>query len=286
MIKKTFLVGIILLLWVRGSIFAQTETETPTASPTAASQIVTVKLLSDRDTLVLVIPDKQSVSLMGLSLSVVTAQDDIHTSVIVDDFPFLRLTSGLVEPQSCLVYRLFGSTNPLPIACDLPERIFRRDVARADVFWYDSVSEQPRVIAVYREEEFVTVCSSTAPECTISWDVISVTETPSVTLVPDRLTQVATATPTNSSNPSTIEASIYPCDGQIVSRTPATTVLNIVRESPSNTSQLQYPIQQDSLVQVLAMSEVRGDVWYHIQNSEGEILGWIPDNFLKSRGCS
>jgi hypothetical protein len=129
----------------------------------------TLRLFLETDTLTLLVAAGNSLNVSGLQFSIVDSQGSTRTLNLTDGFDILQLTGGVAESGACFVYRLTGSNQPLQSACNQPNRVYRRDVPRADVFWYDFTANRQRDVAVLRDGTTVTVCSAAATECAISY---------------------------------------------------------------------------------------------------------------------
>ena len=72
----------------------------------------------------------------------------------------------------------------------------------------------------------------------------------------------------------------YPCEGIIVSPR-GTTTLNVVRLAPSTNAQLVANVHKDDVVFLTTTpTNNEGTRWLKISNSSGEVLGWIPDEYV------
>lgn len=254
----------------------------PTLTPAATPQSVTLKLIAVKNMLVIVIPAGQSVQVSGLELRVVDAQNTVRASIIANDFSFLQLTSGMVDPQSCFIYRLAGTADPVPLACERNDRVIRREVAPSDVFWYDSVAEQARNVAVYRDGVFLTICSSAVPECSIAWEMRNIASAPTI---PPTMTSTPTLTPTDvPTNPAPSATPGYPCPATV---TGPGNRLNVVREKADPSSRVISDVGVGDAVTILEMRKDQfASTWYRIQTSGGSYLGWILDVYvLRSASC-
>ena len=165
---------LLIILCVVGdlSVFAQ-QTETPALSPTPSPTTipVTLHLLTDVDTLTLYIASPENLLLAGLELRILDSAGDAQTITIPALFDILKLADSYAQPGSCFVLRLVGTDSPLPGTCSQPNRVFRRDIARADVFWYDALRSEPRDIIVMNNGTLVTSCPAALPNCPIQWYV-------------------------------------------------------------------------------------------------------------------
>lgn len=131
----------------------------------------TLRLIVTSDSLTLVVTSPTALNLNGLEFRVADGQGGTQTVQLTASFDILQLTGGMAEPGSCFVSREAGTTSPLPSACTQPEKVFRREVPRADVFWYDFTANRQRDVAVLRDSDLLTVCAAAATECAIEWNV-------------------------------------------------------------------------------------------------------------------
>ena len=77
----------------------------------------------------------------------------------------------------------------------------------------------------------------------------------------------------------------YPCPAAIVFN--QNSLLNIVRAGPSGLATLRQPIRQGADIVILAKDqETRTTFWYQIANTDGQLLGWVPvDYVILSEEC-
>jgi hypothetical protein len=79
----------------------------------------------------------------------------------------------------------------------------------------------------------------------------------------------------------TFSVATYPCGGQIVSRVPHSTMLNVVRSYPSGSAPLKDSVLQGISIWVLEEyvdSQRRG--WFQISDIDNQDLGWIPQEYV------
>lgn len=146
----------------------------PTQSPVAMTPgAVTLHLMADMDTLTLYVAAQSNLFLGGLELRVKNNENNIQVVKIPERFDILELTNFYAQPGTCFVLRQAGTDSPLPDTCTQSNQVFRYDVARADVFWYDTLHNIPRDIVVMNNDELVTICPAALPNCPIQWYVPS-----------------------------------------------------------------------------------------------------------------
>ncbi len=138
----------------------------PTDAPTREAAL---RLITSPDTLTIVVQASASVDLRGLNLRYEDSFGAIVTRHPADDFDVLALTGGLAEPGACFVYREAGSSSPLPDACANTQKVFRREVTRADVFWYDFTTNRPRDLVALNGEQLIIVCPGSSPSCDVAY---------------------------------------------------------------------------------------------------------------------
>jgi hypothetical protein len=141
-----------------------------------------LRLITSPDTLTIVVQASAPVDLRGLNLRYEDSFGAVVTRHPADDFDVLALTGGLAEPGACFVYREAGSSSPLADACTNTQKVFRRDVTRADVFWYDFTTNRPRDLVILREGIAAQTCSGSAPECIIAYSDQAALVQPTATL--------------------------------------------------------------------------------------------------------
>lgn len=149
-------------------------TVNPTQPPVATTPgAVTLHLMADVDTLTLYVAAQNNLFLGGLELRVKNNDNNIQVVNIPERFDILELTNFYAQPGSCFVLRQAGTDSPLPDTCTQSNQVFRYDVARADVFWYDTLHNIPRDIVVMNNDELVTICPAALPNCPIQWYISS-----------------------------------------------------------------------------------------------------------------
>lgn len=138
----------------------------PTDAPTGEAAL---RLITSPDTLTIVVQASAPVNLRGLNLRYEDSFGAIVTRHPADDFGVLALTGGLAEPGACFVYREAGSSSPLADACTNTQKVFRREVTRADVFWYDFTTNRPRDLVALNGEQLIIVCPGSSPSCDVAY---------------------------------------------------------------------------------------------------------------------
>jgi hypothetical protein len=282
---------------------APTQTPRPTDTPTAptttppptptALTTATLRLFRDSDTLTLYVATGL-VNLSGLQFRVV-GRPDIS---LQSRFDALQLANGLAQAGDCYVLRRAGSSSPLAGNCARPDRVYRADLALSDVFWYDTVTNQPGAVAILQDGNPLTVCSPTAPDCEVQYPV-----TASAPAVPTRPLPTATNIPPT---PTSVPPSVTPAPTYTATPTvgaaqqgylcPATvkdtgggsaTVLNIIRSAPIYASSPVASVRNGQPV-IVVRKELEGSrtVWYFIRDAQGKDIGYIyEDNLTLSAAC-
>jgi hypothetical protein len=170
----------------------------------------TLQLFVERDSLTLYVASGP-LWLGDLEFRTLDAQGAIQSVRLWDDFDVLQITGGYADAGTCFVYTLSDSTPPLQDACSQPNRVFRRDATRADVFWYDFVTNRSRTVTVFGTgvSSFTgETCPPDLPACQLSWNVIpSLMPSPTeISIIPP--TSTFTPTPTPSSTPDPLQPTI------------------------------------------------------------------------------
>ncbi|MCB9453214.1 MAG: TIR domain-containing protein [Anaerolineaceae bacterium] len=150
---------------------ASSNTPVQQASPTTPpSDNTSLRLFMDKDTFTLVVTASQPLDVSGLGFGVVI-NNVIQGRNMADMFAGgLGLTGNIAQPGACYIWRKSGTASPLPSSCNIPNQIFRQDVAPSDVFWYDDLGAKVRDIAIYQDGNSTgQVCAGTLPECTIHY---------------------------------------------------------------------------------------------------------------------
>lgn len=130
-----------------------------------------ILLMVERDeSLTLYIAASEPVSLIGLSFRVVNSLGRFQTFKIEEGFASLRLTGGIAQPGSCFVYTQAGKSPVLTSICSTPNRVFRIEVPRADVFWYDFTTNRQRDIAIVADDTPTgDICTAVLVECAFTY---------------------------------------------------------------------------------------------------------------------
>lgn len=144
------------------------DTPVPQTPPTTLpSGEANLRLFMTHESFTLVVDE--AVNLNGLQFRVVAATGT-RTEALTDFFDILQLTGGVAQAGDCYVLVKDGAAPPLAGVCKVPARTFKRNVAPADVFWYDSVGETLLSVAI--DQNGVTtdqVCPASEQECGIRY---------------------------------------------------------------------------------------------------------------------
>lgn len=142
-----------------------------------------LRLIVDSDlSLTIHVVSSKPVALNGLSFRVINSQGIFQTYGIEEGFTSLRLTGGVAAPGACFIYVQAGTRPVLPTACSETSQVFRIEVPRADVFWFDFTTNRPRDIAIVENDTPTgTICSASTIECLIKYgfaDTLTPIDTP------------------------------------------------------------------------------------------------------------
>lgn len=140
-----------------------------------------LRLIVDREfSLTIYVASGTPLSLNGLAFRVRNTQGVFQTFRLEDRFDSLQLTDGIAPPGSCYIYVQSGTSPVLPGVCNQPTRVYRMEVARADVFWYNFTENRPRDIAIIANDVPTgLVCPAALPECVLTYTAPAVpTPTP------------------------------------------------------------------------------------------------------------
>ncbi len=256
---------------------ATRQTLVPVERITAA-----LRLIADAETLTLVVTASTAVNLNGLEFRVTDGQGGTRAIRLADDFnSSLRLTEGKADPGACFVYRLYGSTMPLPNACQQLNRVFSRQVPRSDVFWYDFTAVRQRDVAVFQDGSLITLCAAVAPECGITWNEKANAPAPNPTPTATSTTSPTAANVGRLAVTSEVTKS-YPCAATIKNDTGSpVTIMNIVRSEPIYASSPVASVRLGQPVMVLAKTrEGSRTIWYQIGDQNQTSLGYVLEDFL------
>lgn len=140
------------------------DTPVPQTPPTTLpSGEANLRLFMTRESFTLVVDE--AVNLSGLQFRVVG-----RTETLTDLFDILQLTGGMAQTGDCYVLVKNGAAPPLAGACAVEARTFKRNVAPADVFWYDSVGETLLSVAIDQNGAATgQVCPASEQECGIRY---------------------------------------------------------------------------------------------------------------------
>jgi Tol biopolymer transport system component len=134
-----------------------------------AQEAVSITLFLDEDSLTVFVPDSGTVSLEGIGLEVDTGAGLITR--FLQDYPaFLGLPFNSLPTPICLRLERTGSSAPLPISCpSQPNRLFIQNLANADIFWFDSATNQGRLVRLTRRSEVLDFCAAGQSECSLAY---------------------------------------------------------------------------------------------------------------------
>jgi uncharacterized protein YgiM (DUF1202 family) len=130
---------------------------------------VSIVIFREADTLTLYLPGKGLVSLEGLTIEA-TAIDGTKLSVRLDQFTAFRgLPFDRIVTPACFILESNLKTSSMPLECRQvpPERVFTERLTPANMIWYDSVADEPRLIFITRDSESYGQCPATLPQCEI-----------------------------------------------------------------------------------------------------------------------
>lgn len=143
-----------------------TPTNTMPANPTATPQTTTnsgasspgsldIRLIySGPESLVVIVEAASDFDQVGLLPA--GAEEPVN---LIERFDGLQLSDGEAEAGACLRFIQAGETPPLPTDCE-SSKLLSVQVSTADVFWWDTVSNQPRSMTVERGDTRVGICSA------------------------------------------------------------------------------------------------------------------------------
>src|SRR5262245_56897426 len=130
---------------------------------------VSIVIFREADTLTLYVPDKGLVSLEGLTIEA-TAIDGTKLSKRLEEFAAFRgLPFDRIVAPACFILEsnLKTSSMPLEYREVPPEHVFTERLTPANMIWYDSVADEPRLILITRDSETFGQCPATLPQCEI-----------------------------------------------------------------------------------------------------------------------
>lgn len=133
---------------------------TPTPPPVTPAD-TPLTLIADQDSFTLFVP--QQTDLTGLTF----INDQKRTYEMARFFGGLTLTNGLAEAGSCFRLTRSGTTPPLAGVCQNRGLLFTTPVGDSDVFWYDTLQANFRVVEVRRDDELIGRCTFAEAECNL-----------------------------------------------------------------------------------------------------------------------
>lgn len=166
----------------------------------SAQAPVATTIFVDEDTLTLFIPEQGIVSVYGLAIEVDTGTERITRTL--DFYPSLRgLRLDSIPTPICYRLERDTSVRTLPLDCPASSTLIQR-LASADVFWYDSVTNNTRTLIVLQGGLPQAICAAGQNRCPMTYNPPPFTPTPSVTPTSTAtLTPVVTDTPTATYTP-------------------------------------------------------------------------------------
>lgn len=150
-------------------VIAPTATPTPpTPIPTTPARVTSagnsLTLIVDQDSFTLFVP--QQTDLTGWRFVVVVNGNE-RSYELSGFFTGLTLTNGIVEAGSCFWLTRNSGDPRLPTVCADRSRLFNAPVADVDVFWYDPLVANFRVVEVRRDTELIGRCTFAEAECNL-----------------------------------------------------------------------------------------------------------------------
>jgi hypothetical protein len=100
--------------------------------------------------------------LWGLTIS-----SNVGTEIPAESFPALAETGYIVAADTCLRYGRAGETPPRPRGCS-DTATFSIELLDADIFWYDTGSNQLKDVALRQDGTLISLCSSASRQCDLS----------------------------------------------------------------------------------------------------------------------
>ncbi len=254
-------------------------------SPTETSETVSIglTLFLDKDSLTLYVPPSDiPVSLEDLALQV--ALGDETQIFSLDEYAAFRGLQFYNLPTP-ICFRLVRSvsSSPVPGVCQGIPLILMQSVANADVFWFDPLVGEARLMTILQGQQSAGFCQSTQSGCEIEW-----TFAPVVAPTPIATATESTLTPTPIPQPTaTPVVRGYPCEAAIVTEGIATVLRGVVRSSPSTSSVARGNVNVGQIVSIKRdRLDTFGGKWYEIANENGNTFGWIPAQYLSlSNAC-
>lgn len=224
-----------------------------------------ILLMVERDeSLTLYIAASEPVSLIGLSFRVVNSLGTFQTFKIEEGFASLRLTGGIAQPGSCFVYTQAGKSPVLTSICSTPNRVFRIEVPRADVFWYDFTTNRQRDIAIVADDTPTgDICTAAVVECPFIYNA------PELSIIPLVSDERPTATPEPT-----------PLQGQSVVLYAEDSIELVTSESPMISDRESVKLSSGTLAQIESViPEFDGiQYWYRIIISPDGVEGWVKQS--------
>lgn len=137
-------------------------TPSPTLIPLPANSVPLSLGIASENTLTLIA--LAEADLNGLLLANATGA----SSSPLDIFDALGIRGGRISEGTCLIYRREGTNDQLPRDC-VPALTYEVEFSPIDVFWYDDAGNRPLDIIVQRDQQIITVCTTTSARCDFIW---------------------------------------------------------------------------------------------------------------------
>jgi TIR domain-containing protein len=141
----------------------------PLPTPTiSSSNTITIAIFRDQDSLTLYVPDTdEQVSLEGLTFNVTTFSGEIIKRLDRDYLSFIGITFHNLPTPICFRLVRSGSGSPTPLVCQIGGLLLTQQLADADIFWYESTSNQDRTVGVLKDGNYIGLCGAGQTRCDV-----------------------------------------------------------------------------------------------------------------------
>lgn len=232
-----------------------------------AQEAVSITLFLDEDSLTMLVPESGLVSLDGIGLEVDTGAGLVTR--FLQDYPSFRgLPFDSLPTPICLRLERSQSDAPLPISCPAQaNRLFIQTLANADIFWFDSATNQGRTVRLMRRSEVLDFCAAGQSECSLQYIPLQAFTTPS---------PVLTNTPIGGSSGQIAFVSMRDGNEEIY-------LMNADGSNPinltNNLSRDLFPIWSSDGSKIIFLTDRDGDWDYFVMGADGS----NPTNVTRDR---
>lgn len=146
-----------------------TDSATASTGTDGATLVFPIGILRQDNTVTVYVPGNRLLNLSRITLQSTTVDGKVLSQKLSEIPTFIGLPFDRIRAPIC--FRLKGTERgpTMPRVCrELPaSKVFIAELAPSDMFYYDTVANEPRTIVILRDDEVVGECAATANECQI-----------------------------------------------------------------------------------------------------------------------